>query len=340
MIRLVHASACALALLLAAGLHAQSAPRECPGGREADESGIQISVSLLAHPTRVANTVDSLLRADGYEVLRSPAAAGRWQIAPRFTYLEKVKDEAWARGPHPGVQLGVVTEETGDSTKVEIGAWMLCQPQGADEEVRVMESALELLTAGSLAADLTGALDTLEAAGVDLAAAVERPGLSLPVAQQVGEFRLVNQEDYDDPRLGTGLRYAREDGFYLDVYVYPGIAPGSACLPACAQARADEEVEAFVGQFPMLLERGYYARMDVAANDPVTPPAGVRWMGGRHLRMVVARAQAPQSPMHSDFVLYAFPGYMVKVRATYPPSDRNSETIREFVAALLAQLVP
>lgn len=331
--RLPLLSACSLATLLAAGLHAQSAPPQCPAG-EADPQGITINFSVDAHPTRVASTVDSLLQADGYEVSRSPRALGRWQIAPRSTYLDAVKDEAWTRDPHPGLRLVVATEQKGDSVGVRVGAWVVCKPADASTE-----SVLEVLSAGRVATGLTGTLDTLRAAGVDVRAEVPRPGLELAIPGSVGEFRLVDQEQYEDRRLGTGLRYSREDGLYLDAYVYPGIHPDSTCPAACGQAIVDEEVEAFAANLPDLIQRGYYTRMDVTSNEPVARPADATWLGGRHLRMEVVRAQGSQGPQESDFILYAFPGYMVKVRATYPPSTKDAGAIREFTAAFLAALV-
>lgn len=336
--RLPIASALALHALLAAGLHAQAAPPPCPGG-EADGEGIQISVSLAAHPTRVAATVDSLLVRDGYTVLRSPAGEGRWQIQPRFTYLEAVKEEAWVREPHPGVQLAVGAEARGDSTAVRIGARMLCKPDSRMEGAENVESVLELLTAARLATGLTSRMDTLRAAGVDVRAEVARPQFSLSIPEVVGAFRLVNEEAYEDPRLGTGLRYARPDDFYLDVYVYPGIPRDSACPAACAQARVDAETQRFTAELPQLIQRGYYTRMDVRSSDAVARLEGAAWLAARHLRMEVVRAQGGQGPQESDFILYAFPGYTVKVRATYAPSPASAEVVRAFTAEFLTRLV-
>lgn len=337
MMRLSLLSACVLATLFATGLHAQAAAPQCPGG-EADDSGISMNVTLGAHPTRVAITLDSLLAKDGYGVLRSPSGEGMWQIEPRFTYLDSVKGEAWVRDPHPGVQLMVGAEAQGDSTHVEIAAMMLCKPAFTGAEAEAVETMLEMGSALTLASELTGSLHTLQAAGVDLRAPVSRPGVALHTPEAVGEFRLANREDYEDPRLGTSLRYARPDGFYLDVYVYPGVPPDGTCPATCAQRRVDEEAEAFTVGFPELIQRGYYSRMDVRSSEALPPSGGDAFLGARHLRMEVVRAQGPRTPLESDFILYAFPGYMVKVRATYPPSTTATDTVREFVAELLPLL--
>lgn len=323
--------ACALAALLATSVHAQSGAQRCPDG-EADEEGISVSLALDAHPARVARTVDSLLVAGGYVVHGSPPRTGRWSIAPRFTWPEEVRDEELARGPHPGVQVGVETEARGDSTHVQVGARALCR--GAGES----EMAVELLSAATLATGLTAALDSLRAAGVDVAAAVERPGFQISYPETVGDFRLARREDYEDPRLGSRLRYGRGDGTFIDVYVYPGVKADSTCPVACAEDRVAAEVNEFVGSFPELVRRGYYRRMDVTGDDAVAVPEGAPWRAGRELVMEVVPGEGPATPQESRFILYSFPGYMVKVRATHPPSATAAGTTRRFVADLLAQL--
>src|SRR5829696_6739384 len=95
---------CAAALLAAGNLAAQTP--ECRHGPD-DEKGMSLSVAMLAHPTRVAAALDSLLRVQGYEVSSSPAATGVWSVEPRFTWLAEVKDEDWHGEDHPGVQVSV-----------------------------------------------------------------------------------------------------------------------------------------------------------------------------------------------------------------------------------------
>lgn len=336
MIRLISASACLLATLLAAGLSAQDRPPRCPDG-EADDNGINVRVTVNAHPTRVARTLDSLLMTTGYVVYEAPSGAGRWSIAPRFTWLEDVKKEAWVRDPHPGVQLAIESEARGDSTHVEIGAYVLCKSSSDVTEGGI--SLLETLSATHLAAGFTTSLDSLKAAGVDLAAEVERPGFSLTAPEAVGEFRLAGREDFDDPRLGSSFRYTRQDGFYFDVYVYPGVPADSSCPAACAEERVGEEVDEFIGSFGEFIRRGYYRRMDVRSNERVEAPEGAPWRAGRHLVMEVVRGNSAGAADESHFILYAFPGYMVKVRATYPPSAEKTEAVRAFMAGLLTSLV-
>lgn len=332
MTRLLAASACALAALLATDVHAQDAPRRCPDG-EADSQGISLNVSVQAHPTRVASTLDSLLVAGGWVIQKAPNGAGRWQIEPRFTWQEELLREDAERGPHPGVFLVVETEERADSTHVQASAQAICK--AGDES----ESLVELISVAGVATELISVLDTLKAHGVDVTAAVERSVFQVSYPEAVGEFGLVDREVFPDPRLGTSLRYERADRMYFDVYVYPGVPADSTCPVACAEDRVAAEVEDFTGSFPDLIARGYYRRMDVVSDDAVAVPEGAAWRAGREVVMEVVRGQGPATPMESRFILYSFPGFMVKVRATNPPSTKAAGTVQQFVADLLELLV-
>jgi hypothetical protein len=330
MIRPTHRFACGAALLLACGLRAQEAPR-CPAG-PADEEGINISVTVGAHPTRVAAVVDSLLAAGGYQVRSSPEGAGRWSIVPRFTYGDDVRGEAWVVDPHPGVQVMVDAEAEADSTALRIAARSLCKVEGGGE----MDAGrmVEMLAAMQLAAGVTSTLDTLAAAGVDLAAAVERGKATIQAPQDVAGFRIADFHEYDDPAAGVRVRYTRgKNDPYVDVFVYPGAPQG--CDAACGARVVNEEVDGFRGDLPELVRRGYAERMEVRTDETLTPPAGAGWVFGRALEIDM---RAGGQDLDSRYYLFAFPGYKIKLRATYPPSVETTAVVRAFVDALLPQL--
>lgn len=339
MIRLLPASACACALLLTATLSAQ---QTCPGGRD-DSEGFVVSSAFAAHPTRVADVVDSVLAAAGYEVRQAPAGAGHWAVAPRFTFVDGLLPEAVDGVAHPGVQVRLRLAADADSARLEASAHTLCRTMRAGRVDEELETALELLSAGGLVAQVEERMEALAAAGTDLAAPVDRAvaegGFSLTVPDAVGEFRMADREDFDDPRLGSSFRYARPDGLYLDLYVYPGPPADASCPQACAARRVDEEIDGFVQGIPEIVRRGYYRRLRVRDDERVSPPAGAAWRAGRHVTFDAVRGEGPETPQESLFVLYAFPGYMVKVRATYPPSAEAREGVHAFVSALLPALV-
>ncbi|WP_420128902.1 hypothetical protein [Longimicrobium sp.] len=321
---------CAAALLTAGHLSAQT-----PGCRhgEADDSGMAVSVAVLAHPTRVAATLDSLLQVQGYAIGGSPEGLGRWNVQPRFTWLREVEEEDWHGDEHPGVQLSVETEARGDSTAVEVGARVLCKvppAKGGPDDIGTM---VELLSASMLATGLPEALDSLRAAGVDPLTPVARERETVHAPEAVGKFRMVGRQDYPDPRLGSNVRYARDDGRYVDIYVYPGMRVDSACDAACA---VNTEADGFVAGFPELVRAGHFEEATVVRDERPQPGAGAPWAYGRHLTLKMRREG---QVVDSHYYLYAFPGFLLKVRATFPPSSDTLRDVTAFVDELLRTLM-
>ena len=94
--------------------------------------------------------VDSVLRVQGYTVSSSPAGEGRWSIEPRFTWLEEALEEAWAGARHPGVEMGVLAEAHGDSTRVTVGARAICKVPPVPDGPESLEQMAEMLHATML----------------------------------------------------------------------------------------------------------------------------------------------------------------------------------------------
>jgi hypothetical protein len=323
-----------LAALAAGGLNAQS----CPGGRD-DGEGVQVSSSIAAHPTRAAEIVDSVLAKSGYGVRSAPAGTGEWIVEPRFTFAQGLNPARMSGVEHPGVQLSVRSRAAGDSAEILVGVHTVCNTMRDGKVDEEAESAIELTHALMVVSALTERVKALQAAGTDLAASVERADRgddrrALSVPEQVGEYRMIGQHDYDDPAAGVNVRYGRDDGSYVDVYVYPGAPP--ECDAACGARYVNEEVDGFIGEFDEMVRRGYYERMKVASDETLPAPAGAPWVFGRHMVMdVELRGQAQQS----QYYLFAYPGYKVKVRATFPPDAETTAGVRAFVDALLPLVV-
>lgn len=323
----------AAALLTAPSLHAQAEQR-CPRG-EADDQGISVSISVAGHPTRVADEIDSVLVEEGWQILRSPQGTGRWQIAPSHTWPETMPERKDTR--HPGVMLAVSAEVDGDSVAVSVGAQTLCSLGEAGNEATSTEGMLETLTAITTAGAIIARFDTLEANGVDLSAAV--PGRqSVPMPERLGDFTLANRHDFDDPRLGTQLRFAGALGMTLDFYVYPGPPADSSCPTACAEQYVRAALDDFVGNFGEFIRRGYYRSMDVTGNEIVRPEeASDAWRVGGHLTMKVTNDEGQEE---SHMILYLFPGYQVKLRTTFAPSAERRAAMQRAMSAALTAFVP
>ncbi|HYR07230.1 MAG TPA: hypothetical protein VEQ60_05665 [Longimicrobium sp.] len=323
---------CAGAALLAAGtLNAQG---RCPNG-EADQEGINVGVVVLAHPTRLAATVDSVLNAQGYTVEGSPAGLGRWRVEPRFTWLDKVMEEGWHGSEHPGVQVTIATEAHGDSTELSAGARALCKVPPVEGMPGEVGQMVELLSATMLAGSVMEALDSLEAHGTDLTAPVQRAQSEQAVVTappQVAGFSMAGRHDYEDPRLGTTVRYSRGE-LIVDIYVYPGVQVDAQCDAACA---VNSEVDGFIGDFPELIRAGHYEKLSVSSDEPLQPSPGAPWRYGRHLAMNVRREGRD---MESHFWLYSMPGFFLKVRASYPASPAARREVQAFVDELPGKLL-
>jgi hypothetical protein len=328
MIRLAALSACALATVLAAGLHAQERP--CPGGPD-DTEGLEISSTVAAHPSRVADIIDSVLVAQGYAIRSSPAGAGTWNLSPITTFVGGLREEVMQGLVHPGVQMRVRTEARGDSVDVSVLASTVCATLRNGQRDDDAETALEMVHTLMLSSGIEKRAEALQTAGVDLAAAVARSEPTrLTAPDEIAGFRRIGRRDFDDPAAGVSMRYGRDDRSYVDIYVYPG-APRD-CDAACGARSVNEEADGFIRGFPDLVRAGYYRRMDVRADETVPVPAGAPWLFGRHLVMDVEANGAAQV---SHYYLFAFPGYKVKVRATFPPSAKMTAAVQAFVDALL-----
>lgn len=330
MTRLFRTLACAAALLAPGTLAAQT---PCRHG-EADKQGISVSVTTPAHPTRVAASVDSVLRAQGYTVSSSPQAEGRWTIAPRFSWLPELDTASWHGAEHPGVQVVVQTEARRDSTALSVGAQTLCKvpPVPGGPEI---DGMVELMSATLLAAGVLESMDSLRAGGTDPATPVDRQRTMVQAPPEVAGYHVVGRHDYPDPAYGTNIRYGRDrDDRYVDVYVYPGVPVDSACDAACA---VDTEADGFIQGIPELVRAGHYQSFELTDDERLRPGLGAPWAYGRHLTF---RGRRSGQPVESQYYLYSFSGFVVKVRATYPPGSADARAdVQAFVDDLLRKMV-
>lgn len=325
------------AVLFTAPVHAQDTKtRECPHG-PADADGLVISTTRAAHPTRVASVMDSVLTEHGYTVLRAPRGAGQWQVEPRFTWRPGEKEIAGGAGEHPGVTLWVASEARADSTHVQIGARVICRLAGRGAKADEL-TAIQLMAAAEVTTALTARMDTLVARGVAMNEPVERPGrIEVTIPEALAGFALQGRHDYDDPRMGTNARYARTDGLFADVYVFPGPPADSSCPQACADDYVRADAKEFAELLPELIRRGQYRSASVTSDEAVARPAGAAWRAGRHL---VARVDRGGEMHESHYYLFLFAGYQLKVRATFAPSDERRRAVQALVADALVKFAP
>jgi hypothetical protein len=161
-------------------------------------------------------------------------------------------------------------------------------------------------------------------------------GVSIRIPARVGEFRMANRHDYEDPGLGVQLRYHGPDSLIADVYVYPGPGFDGKCDSACALDHFAREVEQFRTDFPEMIRRRYYDSIAVVTESALAPGPGRPWLVGRHLQLAVKREGRAA---RSDFYLFYVPMYRVKVRLTYAPTSGRSQAIEGFMRDLMPRLV-
>ncbi|HEV3052701.1 MAG TPA: hypothetical protein VGX50_20475, partial [Longimicrobium sp.] len=160
-------------------------------------------------------------------------------------------------------------------------------------------------------------------------------GTSLQAPEEVAGFHIVGRHDYPDPAYGTNIRYGRDrDERYVDIYVYPGVPVNSACDAACA---VNTEADGFIQGIPELLRAGHYESLELTADERLRPGPGAPWAYGRHLTF---RGRLRGQPVESRYYLYSFPGFVLKVRATYPPGSADARAdVQPFVDDLLRRLL-
>lgn len=162
-----------------------------------------------------------------------------------------------------------------------------------------------------------------------------KEGRSIAVPRRLGPFRLVRQQPYDDPRLGTMFRYVALDSQLVDVFVYPGPDFGKNCAMECAQEAIQNEVDEFKNSFTMMRERGYVDSIEVAAEDTLSPDSSDVWKIGRAMRLNIVRRG---TPLVSDWVVWYVPIFRIKVRATYPDREPERAYVRMFADSIVAAI--
>lgn len=155
------------------------------------------------------------------------------------------------------------------------------------------------------------------------------------IPPEVAGFRMMGRHDYEDPSMGTTVRYGRDDDdLHVDIYVYPGVEVNAACDAVCA---VKAEADGFIGDFPGLVRAGHYERLDLTADEPLQPPAGAPWAYGRHLSMSVRRRG---QELESQYWVFSMPGFFLKARSSYPASPEARARVQRFADELPGALMP
>ena len=159
------------------------------------------------------------------------------------------------------------------------------------------------------------------------AQSTDSTGINLRIPDSVGVFAETERKDFDDPSLGTMIRYQRADSLRVDVFVYPGADLTKQCPVDCARKYIDEEVDDFISAFPEMIKRGYSDSIAVITRRTLAPAPDDRWELGRYLRMRMVTKGVVDN---SDYYLFYLPGFRLKLRATYPADSASAIAVEAF----------
>ena len=151
----------------------------------------------------------------------------------------------------------------------------------------------------------------------------------------IAGLTMVRRHDYEDPSDGVQLRYVGGDSLPIDVFVYPGPDLERECPLDCARQVMKDEIDGFQTAFPEMIQRHYVDSITIVRQDTLAHAAGAPWALAQHLTLAVVRNGVAQ---RSDYVLYLLPGFQVKIRATYAPSERNTSVVTAFLDAAVPAL--
>ncbi|HEX8692581.1 MAG TPA: hypothetical protein VF746_09195 [Longimicrobium sp.] len=294
----------------------------------ADTVPMRIALTLPGPPERAAELVARALRDQEYRVPEPPRGAGTWAAAPRHTWPRGMETAPWHREQHPGVQVSGEIRPRGDSSEVTLAARTLCDLRPEDarlptsaESMTERMSALELLTA------------LVRRAGPDR----RLVRLRLDMPPQLGALALAGAHEYPDPSLGTQLRYRGPDRVDADVYVYPGPPAFARCTPSCGEAQVLKELADFMLALPALTRarHGEQSILNLRETEVLRPDSADRWVAGRHQTWAVRSQVLNNQVLDSHIYLAAYPGYMLKVRSTFPGTPERTAALRAFMDELL-----
>jgi|GEM_PF-6336511 len=131
------------------------APYSCAKGPSTADMTV-VSVSTAHPPARVVAVIDSVMGTSPRTIDFRAPDQGIWRSAPTFTWPAGTATEAWHGSVSPGYVLFATAAPAGDSTKVQIGAQVLCRPEGGSNGN--VETTLSLFAAVWTLTDVTKGL--------------------------------------------------------------------------------------------------------------------------------------------------------------------------------------
>lgn len=164
------------------------------------------------------------------------------------------------------------------------------------------------------------------------------PQTGIPFPATLGPLHKVGARLYDDPKIGTSIRYQMDDSTKADLFLYHG---GQNDLGNGLQ---NDKVRIhfikLTEQIAQMQERGIYQNMELLVNE-IKP---IKTTQGTLDAYIVAHTYQQTPQFEGDYegqrfswtVLTAYDGYFLKIRFTYygEESDVGGAAFTRFLAAL------
>lgn len=160
------------------------------------------------------------------------------------------------------------------------------------------------------------------------------PDISITIPRSIGAFEFVVRQDFDDPSMGSMVRYRDADSLEADVFLYPGPDLGTRCPEQCARRALKAEIDGFSRT---MRDRSYLQSFKVLSGADLTPPAGARWIIGHHLHATVRYKARHLRAQHSDYWIVYIPGLRLKVRATFDESPTREAALDRFLTQVVSE---
>ena len=137
--------------VLAAALGAQqpdSSALRCPHG-PADDQATLVSAAVAADSSRLAATIDTVLRDLAYRISSAETRPGQWVTLPRFSWPAGTDSAGWHGSENPGVELIVDVAADTVGLRLSVAAAAVCLTGTMAESRRPgsVEATLETVSA-------------------------------------------------------------------------------------------------------------------------------------------------------------------------------------------------
>ena len=158
------------------------------------------------------------------------------------------------------------------------------------------------------------------------------PDVSLRLPQEIGDFRFVGRQEYEDASHGAMFRFRTADSLVADVFLYPGPDLNTDCPLDCARRLLKSEHEGFRNALGELKRLGRHEAYKHLSNAAIPRPADASWAIGHRVHGQVSTDGVHR---HSDYWLVYLRGTRLKVRSTFVETPARVAALERFLSEVV-----